>query len=226
MITHRSLLSLNSASLIKNYVMEHSIEKINEYCIEENKYPFNENTDKNEIIQSWLLLGLDTSAIHNKDGNTFLFFTQNLLYLSWLKQLKKLDVNSLNKNGQSALFNADKKKMEFLIKEKIDINVIDNNGRNALFFAHKKIEFNYLIEKGIDLNIITKQGTTIFDENKALLSDSELRFKLLKNMDLRIVKASKFSNWSKKEKEYIIISEQEILGKEFDNKKTTIKSRL
>ena len=45
-------------------------------------------------------------------------------------------------------------------------------------------------------------------------------------MDLRIVKASKFSNWSKKEKEYIIISEQEILGKEFDNKKTTIKSRL
>ena len=129
---------------------------------------------------------LKVKDIYDASGNTPFFKASDSYFETFLE--KGVNINHLNKKGESALFPSNSRKTDKLIKLGIDtsitskkgmhplfganlnktltllkyntdINVINKEtGNNALFYINELETLSYLVDYGIDLNLINFQG--------------------------------------------------------------------
>lgn len=71
------------------------------------------------------------------------------------------DINTRDKYGYTALFDADIKKSKYLISKGIDINATSKSDLNALFTAKSDEKMHLLIDAGIDIHKKGKRGANI-----------------------------------------------------------------
>ena len=86
------------------------------------------------------------------------FNEKNIDTLEEISKEHNFNINHINDKGMTALFRADYKKSEWLIKNGCDISVIDKKGKNALFYVKDKKKLMLLISNGIDINQIDNRG--------------------------------------------------------------------
>ena len=89
----------------------------------------------------------------------------------YLKNHYKIDINELNDDGDNALFSADAKKSEWLIRNGITLNYKNlYNGCNALYTEYEfesTERTQVLIDAGININNLNKQNeNALFYMNK------------------------------------------------------------
>ncbi|HCJ8469693.1 TPA: hypothetical protein NV714_003501 [Escherichia coli] len=86
------------------------------------------------------------------------FNEKNIDTLEEISKEHNFNINHINDKGMTALFRADYKKSEWLIKNGCDISVVDKKGKNALFYVKDKKKLMLLISNGIDINQIDNRG--------------------------------------------------------------------
>lgn len=163
----------------KHDLAENLQEKINEPSCK------NINKDK-EIMQAVFNGNLNLKSLkllfkhglssHTKDefnNNLMNLYKDNLEIVKYLYK-KGVEINSVNKYGESALFSLNKDVVKFLIAQGANINQINGQGENIIFAHAKDIEFvKYLISKGIKYDCVTIYGENICFRNKDLLLSLE-----------------------------------------------------
>jgi len=115
-------------------------------------------------------------------NNDFFNDMLKLLQENKIEEFKKvqrernLDINSINKKGQTFLFSALLKKpvAEFLVKEGINIHHVDINGRNALFYSSIPV-MKILLNKGINVNQVDNDGNNYLLARPRLLTKENTR---------------------------------------------------
>jgi len=79
------------------------------------------------------------------------------------------DINSVDKNGSSCLFDLVSENkyplIEELIKFGIEVNQKNNSGETSIFYASKIPVFNLLVNNGANLNIKNNKGQTLLIKN-------------------------------------------------------------
>lgn len=147
--------------------------------------------DRIEFVQALIEKGFDVNATDD-EGNTALH--QSVHHLPMVKLLLNAGANFNLKNtlGQTSLllaFNQNIQVFNFLLEQK-DINFANAQGQNALHIAvmNGQIECaKYLIEKGIDVHAIDKEGETVL--HKAFyITEKEKITELLKLLPESIFK--------------------------------------
>lgn len=77
--------------------------------------------------------------------------------------LNGIDVNVLDNVGRPACFFAPEQKiLEILKNAGADLTIEDNNGDNIVFYSNYNMSVKYLIEQGIDINHLNKEGYNAF----------------------------------------------------------------
>lgn len=140
-----------------------------------------------ELFEKYLKLGADPN-ISDILGNTMLFHAglkaskillkyganpnatnilgETPLFKANLKKTKLLldngaDINFLNNNLKNALFKSPYLKSKYLIEKGINLQQIDVLRKNALFYTEHFDKFKLLVNSGIDVNLINKNGENI-----------------------------------------------------------------
>lgn len=121
-------------------------------------------------------------SVAKRDCRFFLEEDEQFIFLKWLKKVSGADVNSVDRNGRTALgFACRNNKIDivrWLLEEGADINQADKHGATALMVAiaygHTKIA-RLLIEKGADTERKDKHGRAALDVALAQLERKRLR---------------------------------------------------
>lgn len=112
--------------------------------------------DNVEIINLLIKNGANVNN-RNNDSETALFRANETLAKELIKH--GIDVNILDNVGRPACFFAPEQKiLEMLKNAGADLTIEDNNGDNIVFYSNYTMSVKYLIEQGIDINHINKEG--------------------------------------------------------------------
>lgn len=128
------------------------------------------------VVEQFLVKGADVNKT-DIEGNNILMQAANLgddLLASMIANRKELNINAVNKHGETALLNAlippfDSKKENIakyiLAREDVKVNVRDENGNAPIILAYKNgskdVFSRILSKKDVDLNILGSESENI-----------------------------------------------------------------
>lgn len=145
--------------------------------------PFFKASDS--YFEIFLEKGLDINH-KNKKNESALFYSNS-------RKSEKLinlgiDTSILSKKGMHPLFGANLNKTLIFLRNNIDVNIVNPvNGNNALFYITNFETLSYLVDYGINLNLINKKGeNALFHSSslevfKQLLEEYNLDYTIINN---------------------------------------------
>lgn len=171
--------------------------------------------DNVEIINLLIENGADVNN-RNNDSETALFRANETLAKELIKH--GIDVNILDNMGRPACFFAPAQKILEMLKDAgADLTIKDVNGDNIVFYSNYTMSVKYLIEQGIDINHINKEGynaLSTFDVS----DENEKPF-----LDQLILHGIRYEIYGKTKEEWL---ERNLSGNLFDYIKPLINAKI